>query len=448
MKINRVLGFLLLALSFSSPVTAQTLDELMAQWKQHKYQQILPGLAVYWNTQPDGKSWLVGYMIGSSECQIEGYQNYGVAMLEEVLQHLKMPDEARHDVEDYLNSCRQRTASEAATGSFALTPVLSQSVPAQVVGMTKGGFIPQDRSSMATSKIAVTPISTPDLQKRLHSFSESGKALAEASQRMGGSWTGAIVGPFALVSPISGTDFARDTGECLLKYEKPLEKEFGMKPPAKVVTVYFTPYGEGLGDFARKLHGFQLPLGSVAYSVYQDLSIVGIGGPEACGSLGHELVHLMIRGNFGNSPAWLEEGLASEVAVVMPKPETFEFARSWRDQMLRDHWKLRPTVAQLLEMNWTNYMAASEAELQKVAAIHAMAAVFVRYLADTKQLLPVYFGVRDHRFNKDLTQRRTDAEILEKQLGKNIEAVDADFAQWFKELQDANPAASPHPTKN
>jgi hypothetical protein len=178
------------------------------------------------------------------------------------------------------------------------------------------------------------------------------------------------------------------------------------------------------------------------------MSIVGIGGPGQCGSLGHELVHLMIRGNFGNSPAWLEEGLASEVAVVMPKPEAFEFARSWRDQMLHDHWKLRPTIAQLLEMNWTNYTASSELDLQKVAAIHAMAAVFVRYLAHRKQLLPVYFAVRDHRFNRELTQRRTDAEILEKQLGKKLDAVDADFVKWFGELSDANPAAPAHPAKN
>jgi len=34
------------------------------------------------------------------------------------------------------------------------------------------------------------------------------------------------------------------------------------------------------------------------------------------------------------------------------------------------------------------------------------------------------------------------------QLGKKLDAVDADFVQWFGELSDANPAAPAHSAKN
>ena len=45
-------------------------------------------------------------------------------------------------------------------------------------------------------------------------------------------------------------------------------------------------------------------------------ALVGIAAPEACGSMAHELVHLTIRSSFPMSPPWLEEGLASAVALA------------------------------------------------------------------------------------------------------------------------------------
>ena len=447
MKPKYAFAFLLLAVFCYSPLHAQTLDELEALWNSHKYQQVLPLLASYWNTQPNGKNWRVGFMIGSCECQTDGLQEYGVAMLEEVLAHLKLPDEARPQAQDYLKDCRQRSASNAAYVSLGLQPVLTQNLPATVVGMTKGGFIPLDRTSLATSTISVTPVPEAELLKRLYPLSETDKALAGALQRLSANASGAVVGHFALVAPFGGSSYSRTTGDCLQKYEPPLEKQFGMAPPTHVVTVYLAIDAHELGDLSRKLHGLQLSLGTVAYSVYSDMSIVGLGGPEGCGSLGHELVHLLIRGNFGNAPAWLEEGLASEVAVTSPRTNTFEFRGSWRDDMLAQEWKLRPTVQELHQMNWTSYTASKPEDLHRVAAVHAMAAVFVRYLASQNQLIPVYFSMRDHSFNEKLTERRTDQEILEKQVGKSLQAIDAAFVQWFGAAMGRNFDAPTSPVR-
>jgi hypothetical protein len=282
----------------------------------------------------------------------------------------------------------------------------------------------------------------------LYPPAETDKALAGAIERLAGHASGAIVGHFALATPFGGSSYSRATGECLQKYEPPLEKQFAMDSPTHVLTVYLAIDSHELAELSHKLHGLQLSLGTVAYSVYSDMSIVGLGGPEGCGSLGHELVHLLIRGNFGNCPAWLEEGLASEVAVTFPRTDTFEFRKSWRDEMLEQEWKLRPTVRELLQMDWTNYSASKPEDLHKVAAVHAMAAVFVRYLASQNQLGPVYFAVRDHRFNEKLTERRTDQEIIEKQLGKSLKEIDAAFVHWFGLAMGHNFAASAAPAQN
>jgi hypothetical protein len=58
--------------------------------------------------------------------------------------------------------------------------------------------------------------------------------------------------------------------------------------------------------------------------------------------------------------------------------------------MLRKHWDLRPTVAQLLKMHWTNYAASDRGRVELAAAVHAMAATFIRYLDARKRLVPVY----------------------------------------------------------
>jgi len=444
MKIKHLFKFVLLAVLFHSALCAQSLDELQKQWMEHRYQSVLPKLYSHWK-QPDGKTGLVEYMIGTSACRIDGYHENGILFLQDLLNSFQLTEAARRSVENEVESCRQTGSNDGAQASFNFVPVISQDMP-HVAG--KGGYIFYSGATLTNSRFALTPISASDLQKRRYPLAEADKALAGAEGRMGQGSTGVISGHFVVTSASRDPNSSKRIANCIQRFEPPLQKQFEMEPPSYVVSVYAVPNLEEIGRFARKLHGVELPYGTLAYSVYQDMSIVGLGDSESCGSLAHELVHLLIRRNFGNSPPWLEEGLASEVAVGSPKAEAFEFGRSWRDQMLDAQWNLRPTVAQLLEMSWTSFSATSPEEMKKVAAIHAMAAVFVRYLAEKKQLVPIYMAVRDHRFSADLTERRSDGELMEKLLGKKLDAVDADFVSWFRPPRGPSPVPSPHPAKN
>ena len=160
--------------------------------------------------------------------------------------------------------------------------------------------------------------------------------------------------------------------------------------------------------------------------------MVGMASPEACGSLAHELVHLLIRPSLPLSPPWLEEGLASEVAVALPQGSRFHFAKSWRDRTLRDNWSLRPSVGTLLDLSWSDFRAASAADLRRAAAVQAMAAAFIRYLDAKGELIVVYSEMRDHLFNADRSAIQTSQQIVQRALGGiDVNAIDADFDHWF-----------------
>jgi len=138
-------------------------------------------------------------------------------------------------------------------------------------------------------------------------------------------------------------------------------------------------------------------------------------------------------------PAWLEEGLASEVAVAAPHAKRFRLSWSWRDDMLQHTFELRPTVETLLKTPWGDFSATSSDDLRRAAALQAMAAIFIRYLDAKGKLKEVYFAARDQHISADLSQYRSYKQILEQILGESVDRVDRDFVAWFKHEQEMLP---------
>jgi hypothetical protein len=267
--------------------------------------------------------------------------------------------------------------------------------------------------------------------------------LEGALRRLPAGSGGAFVPGFA-VGTVGGTsDQAKGIGNCLRNYAGPLKTEFQIQSSNFVITAYAVPDRHQVYDFARQLHGLQLPLGVIAYSVPEDMSLVSVATEMSCGSMAHELVHLLIRQNFPEAPAWLEEGLASEVAIASPTPERLRFGWSWRDTTLHTDWSDRPSVGELLNIPWSKFNASRVSDLRHSEAAQAMAAVFIRYL-DTRHKLPqVYFAVRDHHISPDLSSFKSYQAILEETLGTSIDAIDHDFDQWFKREAKANLVEQP-----
>jgi hypothetical protein len=151
--------------------------------------------------------------------------------------------------------------------------------------------------------------------------------------------------------------------------------------------------------------------------------------------MAHEMVHLLIKDRFPGAPAWLEEGLASEVAIAEPTPERFVFGWSWRDRVLFPDPNGRPTINELLNMSWTDF---SQNPDYPASYIQATAAVFVRYLDQRGKLQPVYFAVRDHHLTADLAAYRSYREILEDVFHAPISTLQADFNAWFAQQYGVN----------
>jgi hypothetical protein len=428
------------------PAAAQTLDDLQGLWKETMravkdgkderanalFEEFNRKTRAYLTTT--APNWDLKYLVGTLNCQFPAARAKGAALLQDMLQNDRdLGPQARAEVTRVLDACRAASAAMLSPASYEMrVGELAHLQAPGVRGDTKGGY--EDlRSQESTSAAAVVPMPADMLLARRVPASEPARALDAAKRRIGLT-NGAVVGGFAVVvgGPADDpTRLAEQIGTCLTRYQAPLRAQFGMSAPAEMITVYQAGWVDQVYDNARRLHGLQLPQGVVAYSVALDMSLVGIAARDACGSMAHELVHLMMRSSFPMSPPWLEEGLASAVALAWPEPSRFRFARGWRDATLANGWSLRPSVGQLLDMSWADFSASSRDDIRRAAAVQAMAAVFIRYLDERGKLRDVYLAARDERFGPDLTPGRSYREIVEVQLGRSSDQIDQDFQAWF-----------------
>jgi hypothetical protein len=365
----------------------------------------------------------VEFLAGSLECQFAQSRSMGTGILKSVLHNTRdLNEKGKTQLTRWLDACTAAqnvpaNAPDAPTGDLVDAAAHFQTPGLHSFG--KAGYLDHGEH---VSGVVVSPIATPDLLAPRVPVAEPQKAL-ETLQNRG--FKGRVIGSFVVV----GTDPHEEEGigNCLESYLGPLEHEFDIDPPEYMVTVYTTHWTDMVYDNASKLHGLDLPRGVVAHSVLEDMSLSGVASPDGCGSLGHELVHLLIKPKFAMAPAWLEEGLASEVAVSAPGSDHFGFSWSWRDVMLENTLDLRPTVAKLLETSWGDFNAINGGDMRRAASLQAMAAIFIRYLDAKGKLREVYLAARDRHINADLSQYRSYREIVEHTLGENVDKVDRDF---------------------
>ena len=380
----------------------------------------------------NGRNWQIEYLLGSLDCVFPGTQTVGAEYLQDILQNNRtLNNQGNAELQRQLSSCQSGVRALPTTAGLTLPQDLTEaSTHYQLPGIRgdmKGGAATADSESSAV----VSPVAAAELLARRVKVDDPQKALENALARLPNQATGAIVGEFAVTTLTGTTTEATAIGKCLEAYATPLSAEFQIDSPAFMVTVYAVPDELQVYDFARRLHGLNLPIGVIAYSVPEDMSLASPGSGTDCGSMAHELVHLLIKRGFSGAPAWLEEGLASETAIASPTKAALKFGWSWRDDSLQKDSGLRPRVAELLNLPWSSFNPESTSEVRSSEAIQAMAAVFIRYL-DAKGKLPeIYFGVRDQHLSADLSGFKGYDSILEEKLNMTVASIDADFGQWF-----------------
>ena len=452
MKRNRISYLLcVLAIALVSPTMAQTIDDLkklrqdtftaLNNGQQEKAQALFEKFSqdVRGYLRTNQADWKIKFMVGSLECQFPGSRKTGAGILRSVLQDSRdLNEKGKEEIGRWLADCTSQPAARNAADDLS-GEIMDVSAHLQTPGLhaaTKAGYM--DKGEHVSGAVA-TPMPAAELLARRVPITDPQKALDAASLRVPKE-IGSVVGSFVIMADKDDrVSDSKGIGNCLQYYLAPLRNEFEIDHPQYMVTVYTAHWPGEVYENARKLHGLTLPQGVVAYSVLEDMSLSGLAFPNACGSLAHELVHLLIKPKFAMGPAWLEEGLASQVAVAVPHPDSFSLAWSWRDTMLENNLQLRPSVATLLEAPWGDFNAKNHDDLTRAAALQAMAAVFIRYLDAKGKLKDVYFAARDQHISADLSQYRSYSEILEQILGQNVESIDRDFVAWFKHEQEMLP---------
>lgn len=365
----------------------------------------------------------IEFVIGMLGCAI-GDREMGLEALDYLLEVGKGITQNRGMLQQVRNVCAG--SGPVVLPASALVDSASASVSAGPGVSGKGGaFFSRPVASLTLEKVTMA-----DLEKRMEDTADPATALAPTLARFGGGH-GTVNEHFIVVT--DGTQsWAEGVASCLERYRAVLSRDFDMTTPAHLITVYNSQWADRPYREAPHLHGLELPPGTIAYSVYADLSMAGEGAPNKCGSLAHELVHLMIKDNFADAPAWLEEGLASAVALSIPEGNHLSFLSGWRDDTLRAGWQTRPSVEQLLSLTWDDFLPHDQASIRQVAVVQAMASVFARYLASRNKLNKVYFAVRKQDLHAELLDHHTRKQVVERELGKSLAEVDSDFAAWFK----------------
>lgn len=436
--IQRVIGAALVNASLAAGAVAQTNDATFAeykrQWSQGRYSDVVPLLATYRRTAPNGRRAEVDYMLATSECRVAGLQPRGYQRLLWMLENYKL-GAARMRVSDQARVCMRVVSGSAEEVDFVS---IHSSGGASVSG--KMGMVTERPTEGSTggaiTEVPEVPIATIRARRANKDSVDRVTALLKRGLPM---YDVRPSGRFLVVQRAGTAATATAAATALNTAAAFFERTYGMAQPEQLITVFPVANESELSNIARTLHGLRTMEYTIGYSVYDDLSIAGIAAQGAYGTLVHELFHTLVRGNFGDMPPWLEEGMAAAYADsrivgdrVEPNP------RNWRGPILRNSYAGPiPSLAQLMKMTWVE-MDSVQSDPQRQATNQALACFFILYLDQHGKLVEVYKALQPVDVSESGEDARTRA--VETALASPLATVYADFRTW---LQGAVQATSP-----
>ena len=420
-------GFLLVVALFSPPLTSLAatpeLADIVEMWKRKEYLNVVQILKEY-REGPYGKTPEVDYMIASSLCRLSGFEIKGQQYFQWLLYNHRLDARSRNQVLEEMRNCASaqapivinfvvvRSGAGARVGGKMFYPVTSPDLPVSSVPVEVLRDIPE--AEMARRLV---PLSDPARGIRTIKELLGPAALVEARQhfllvKIPDSRTAPpsseTARPASARGPSDPLEQYRITGEqrsastldfaqlgnLLEQYLDFFTREFKMQAPTNFITVYCSPDSDGVRKAAEALHGIRVSELSIGYSYRDDLSLVGLFD----GTLFHELFHLLAYRNFGDIPPWLDEGLAALYEVSQPRAGRIDGLPNWRGEILRAFRGIRPTVEQLVRMDWRGFDDESDQyRNDKQAVNHAMSRYLMLMLQERNQLSEVYHAFRNRK---------------------------------------------------
>jgi hypothetical protein len=440
---------------------ATDFQQAVGMWKNKQYLEVIQILKEY-RQGPYGKTPEVDYMIASSMCRLPGYESKGQQYFQWLLYNHRLDERSRGQVIEEMRNC-----------ASAQTPVVINFVVVRSgAGARVGGkmFYSWEGGDLPISTVPVQvlrDIPASEMVQRLVPLSDPVKAISAVKRLMGPDTVAETHGHFLLVKKSdsamgdarSGSSAERlrsrtglaEFGNLLEQYLNFFTREFKMQMPTNFITVYCLPNSKSVRETAQSLHGIRVSELSIGYSFRDDLSLVGLFD----GTLFHELFHLLVYNNFGDIPPWLDEGIAALYEVSRIRGAVVEGLPNWRGDVLREFRGSRPSVEQLIRMDWRNFDdEAGESRGRKPAANHATARYLMLMLQERNQLAAMYHAFRSREVEALQSDPAAEAiRLVEKVTSKSVAALDKDFEEWLESALNersrdtaTRPLPSPDPT--
>ena len=432
-------NLLILCLLNFLPAQDNNYDKGKASWQQGNYPQALEYLLSY-RQQPYGRMPEVDYMIGTSACRVPGKEGKGARILEWMLYAYPLTQPTRERVVSEKNNCQLNTNVQVSV----------EDIEGEIsAGMSARGktFYWTDRD-MPINSYPARYIGKRDIEKfrkRLVKLDQQQMVVEKLKNRFPES---EIYGSKRIILlSLSGHN-----SEDLAKFSVSLEKylsflftDYQFSSHQHFITLYLVPTVQDLRKIAENIHGLDVSPSTIGYSFVDDLSLVAVIPGKLIGTLLHELFHLTVRRDFGDIPQWLDEGMASLYEVSRETDSSFVGKPNWRGKVLKELWDLRPSLTEMITSGWFSYDMPSEyadhtadrESIQRQAVFMAMSRYFILYLQEKQKLNEVFEAFRAMNIleMEDSTNMYT-RNIVAGVLQKPIDAVQADFEDWFKSLNN------------
>lgn len=415
-------------------------------WIETLYDRAFPDLRAY-RRSFQGRTALVDYMIGTSACRLPGRKEFGFKTLDWLIYAYPLAEGGRARVKAERDLCMNAVLERAGQVELA------QMISAGVTGRGKTFHWAEDNSISAYPIRRTREIPVEEFWSRLAAADDE-EARAAAVQEAGQRLVAANVvssGGYVIASKGERSDAGLQALAGLLDRFSAFQfRTYGMVRPPFLITVYLTDTVGELRELARRIHGLDVSPSTIGYSFADDMSVVAVAPRDVYGTVLHELTHLLIRGNFGDAPQWIDEGVASLYEVSSEGDGDWRGEPNWRGRVLQQFQDRWPRLDQVITSPWFSFddPEHSLGEMESRSAVEqavltAYNRYFLLYLQEREKLPDVFAAVRDHGLGPvDAEWQDAGAErpgtaqghvlrLVERTLGADVQAVDADFRRWL-----------------
>ena len=416
-------------------------------WEATRYVEAFPDLRAY-RLEYQGRNALVDYMIGTSACRMDTQKQFGFRALDWLLYSYPLSEQGRSLVR------KERDLCLGVMLQTAETLQLAQMVAAGVTGRGKtfhwadqntiGAYPVRKTRELTRAEIAVRVAAPGDAEG-------IARVVRGASQRLGAT---RVVADGRFVIAAEGVHEAKDLellAELLERFTEFHARTYGIARPPAVVTIYLTSSIAKLRELAERAHGLDVSPSTIGYSFADDLSVVAVTPRKLYGTVLHELTHLLIRGNFGDAPQWLDEGLASLYEVASEHDGIWLGEGNWRANVLREFRSRWPSVDEVIRSPWFSFDDPEHAlgDLQnppavEQAVITAYTRYFLLFLQEQGRLVPVFDAVRrrglgdpdveagSEVMNAPGVAQEHTVKLVEGALGARLAMLDHQLRNWLE----------------